>query len=219
MPATYPKEPQKLPRGVVRWDLPFDKKVAGGPLCVPVECECGARRLVAVGDLRKKNRDPSGICVKCHRREHYSRLNNKRGPESSRFKGLRRFCKKSGYWFVAVYPDDPLYGMARKGRHGYVRYLPEHRSVMAKHLGRPLAWWEQVHHKDNDKTNNAIDNLEILDGKVHSAITALETENKRLRREIARLKKALAERHPRPGPGDRSETPTPGNLPRSQAST
>lgn len=58
-------------------------------------------------------------------------------------------------------------GDQRAHSNGYVMvfteygWMLEHRWVMAKMLGRGLFKDEQVHHKDGDKTNNSLDNLEL----------------------------------------------------------
>lgn len=44
-----------------------------------------------------------------------------------------------------------------------------HREVMEEHLGRQLSPTEIVHHKDENKTNNAVDNLEITTQVAHGA--------------------------------------------------
>lgn len=70
------------------------------------------------------------------------------------WKGGRRIQK--GYvLFLAA--DDHLVAPMRD-RGGYV---PEHRAVMARALGRPLRGNETVHHINGVKTDNRLENLEL----------------------------------------------------------
>jgi HNH endonuclease len=48
----------------------------------------------------------------------------------------------------------------------------EHRFVMQNHLGRPLLRTETVHHKDGNRANNAIENLELKAGNHGKGIDA-----------------------------------------------
>lgn len=61
------------------------------------------------------------------------------------------------------------------GQWGYVRVrlsdgrvVPEHRYLMELHLGRELATHEHIHHKDGDKHNNDLGNLELLTSSDHA---------------------------------------------------
>lgn len=46
--------------------------------------------------------------------------------------------------------------------------IDEHRYIMEVHLGRKLATNEVVHHKDDNKFNNEISNLELMSRSEHS---------------------------------------------------
>lgn len=48
------------------------------------------------------------------------------------------------------------------------REVKEHRFIMEAHLGRKLEPWEHVHHKDGNKTNNAVENLAVISAEEHN---------------------------------------------------
>lgn len=70
----------------------------------------------------------------------------------------------TGYVMRLVYEDDPFFKMGQVKADG-LRYVLEHRYVMAKHLGRPLRKEETVHHIDGDKMNNDLSNLQLRHGR------------------------------------------------------
>lgn len=82
------------------------------------------------------------------------------GARHGNWKGGRT-KQQDGYVYVWLDPADPYASMAHSG--GYVL---EHRLVMARHLGRPLARYETVHHKDDsDRSDNRIENLQLRIGQ------------------------------------------------------
>lgn len=93
------------------------------------------------------------------------------GENSPFWKGGRIIDKDTGYVDVRVYPNDFFYSMAAKN--GYAR---EHRLIMAKYLNRCLLPWEVVHHKNGIKTDNRLENLQLLPS---SSIHLVDTQIKR----------------------------------------
>lgn len=77
-----------------------------------------------------------------------------------------RYVDSAGYVRVLLSPGDPLRSMALKEGH-----VLEHRVVMARSLGRPLAPRETVHHINGDRSDNRLENLQIRHGShgKHSA--------------------------------------------------
>lgn len=71
------------------------------------------------------------------------------GPNSSRYKGG---CIHEGYHQIKI---------------NGVQYKV-HRLIMESYLGRPLLPTECVHHKDGNRLNNMIENLEVLPLNVHT---------------------------------------------------
>jgi transposase-like protein len=65
-----------------------------------------------------------------------------------------------GYRALWLPKTDPLYVMAWKSG-----FVPEHRLVMARSLGRPLEKSETVHHINGDKMDNRLENLQLRQGK------------------------------------------------------
>jgi hypothetical protein len=54
------------------------------------------------------------------------------------------------------------------------KYQLQHRLVMERYLGRKLLKTEVVHHKDKNRKNNDIDNLELWDRKEHQKMHVIE---------------------------------------------
>lgn len=102
-------------------------------------------------------------------------------PYKNYKKGKAKFCKKccykgsrsymwkggtaidNGYIIIKIYPNNSFYEMANAS--GYIR---EHRLIIAKHLNRCLKSTEIVHHKNGIKTDNKLENLELLTNGKHS---------------------------------------------------
>jgi len=75
----------------------------------------------------------------------------KRGKRSTNWKG-GRVVDKWGY--IQIWkPEHPN----AKG----AGYIHEHRLIISEHLGRPLIKGENVHHKNGERADNRLSNLEL----------------------------------------------------------
>lgn len=103
------------------------------------------------------------------------------GERSCNWRG-GRVVKPSGHVLIKLTPDSFFYIMARSD--GYVY---EHRLVMAQYLGRCLHPFEIVHHKNHDRQDNRIENLQLVSDDRHNQITILENKINRQQALIDKL--------------------------------
>lgn len=77
-------------------------------------------------------------------------------------------CRGGGYMYCRTVPPHPK----RNAKGLY----PLHRVLAENKAGRILESWEHVHHKDEDKTNDTPDNLEVLTIDEHGKHHAMHTD-------------------------------------------
>ncbi len=139
-------------------------------------CEsCGKGRWVARG----RNELHSRRCHACYMKERGVPF----GPASPGWKGGR--TRHYEYVLVKLDRSDPFYPMC-----DVQGYVPEHRLVMARKLGRVLLKSEQVHHIDGIKDHNSEDNLELISPANHTLYKQM-CRRCPLRKEVRMLRSEL----------------------------
>lgn len=111
--------------------------------------QCGTEFRVMPGYVRKAIKNggnPPRFCSRACRNASYV------GEGNPKWRGGR--CMSASGYVLVYAPDHP---------HQVKGYYAEHRLVMEQHLGRILEPHECVHHFNHDRTDNRIENLELMD--------------------------------------------------------
>jgi len=124
--------------------------------------QCGGERTVQKHHLIKviKHKIRCRSCV------------NRDTNRKKRRKTYQRYFTTAGYCRIFLGKGEPMTDCRGEAY--------EHRLVMAKKLGRPLKRFEHIHHKNGDKADNRLENLELINPQKHQIFTKLETYIKHL---------------------------------------
>lgn len=166
-----PVVPETLENGtIIYWNRIF-RKPPRNHRYIPVMCGmCKEERSIEPSKI-KINGKFTGLCNQCRLRS----LNIFMGKnvDHPSWKGGR--FKLQGYWFskCSILSEEEQ-KMAEKMQKKYADgnfIVAEHRLVVAVSLGRPLISSEHVHHKNGIKTDNRIENLELVTSSEHMKLS------------------------------------------------
>ena len=112
-------------------------------------------------------------------------------------------CKACSMKLQNKASSRPLMSKRKKGKCIEIKtkdgWMFEHRYIMESHLGRKLIASEAVHHKNRNRSDNRIENLEIMDHGEHTRFHHKGLKlSKETRDKISRTKKEnhVYEKHP-----------------------
>lgn len=161
------------------WHSPASRhKRLGRPRAarVIVHCHrCGAQVSRYARDVAKRGIQRH-FCAKCYQAARREGLNNRRRLPDSKIRELDRShngrpvrTDRNGY--VAIYEPDRAFTDNRKRANTLpMGFYWEHRIVMERILGRRLNRNEVVHHRNGIRTDNRIENLQLVTTKEHRQI-------------------------------------------------
>jgi hypothetical protein len=155
--------------------------------------ECGKSRWVPI-------ERPNQLCnfcfcknhsqpIACHSK-HPNQAKKQTGPGNHQWKG-GTYLQSNGYIYELA-TNSPYINMSNKDG-----YILQHRLRMAEKLHRGLSIQEKVHHINGIKTDNRVENLELISQADHNtykqmcAYCELRKEIKLLRWELKELKSQL----------------------------
>ncbi len=104
---------------------------------------------------------------------------HRRSINNGNWSGGKRYAE--GYIFITVDENHPFFSMAKKATNANHFEIAEHRLVMAQHLGRVLTDDELVHHINGNRSDNRIENLQLLRYNQHHAFLVLDELQNRYR--------------------------------------
>ncbi len=111
------------------------------------------------------------IISKTHKGKVLSDETRHRISESHKIKGIGHKKERTDGYVSLYYPEHPY-----SNQDGYIM---EHRYIMEQHIGRYIKDDEVVHHKNKNRSDNRLENLELMTFKEHAKLHMEERHRQR----------------------------------------